>query len=130
MMELAKEWNWYAVIKQTNVWMAHSIPSMERHDPFRDFINSILSYQTDMKECDSFHFMIWKLISFLAANEACHFILMQTYYHKLVFNSRTCLELGEICREVGLPPGILNILTGLGPEAGAPLASHPDVDKV
>ncbi|MFS7889572.1 putative aminobutyraldehyde dehydrogenase [Helianthus anomalus] len=42
----------------------------------------------------------------------------------------TCLELGEVCREVGLPPGILNIVTGLGPEAGAPLAAHPDVDKV
>lgn len=35
-----------------------------------------------------------------------------------------------MCREVGLPPGVLNILTGLGPEAGAPLASHPHVDKV
>lgn len=35
-----------------------------------------------------------------------------------------------MCREVGLPPGVLNILTGLGPEAGAPLASHPQVDKV
>jgi len=46
------------------------------------------------------------------------------------YNFRTCLELGEICKEVGLPPGVLNILTGLGPEAGAPLASHPDVDKV
>ncbi|KAM3307827.1 hypothetical protein P3S67_009571 [Capsicum chacoense] len=42
----------------------------------------------------------------------------------------TCLELGEICREVGLPPGALNILTGLGPEAGAPLSSHPHVDKI
>jgi len=31
---------------------------------------------------------------------------------------------------VGLPSGVLNILTGLGPEAGAPLAVHPDVDKV
>lgn len=40
------------------------------------------------------------------------------------------MELGEICKEVGLPPGVLNILTGLGPEAGAPLAVHPDVDKV
>jgi len=47
-----------------------------------------------------------------------------------IYNFRTCLELGEICKEVGLPPGVLNILTGLGPEAGAPLASHPDVDKV
>lgn len=43
---------------------------------------------------------------------------------------RTCLELAEICREVGLPPGVLNIVTGLGPEAGASLASHPQVDKV
>lgn len=48
----------------------------------------------------------------------------------LSINSRTCLELAEVCREIGLPPGVLNILTGLGHEAGAPLASHPNVDKV
>lgn len=46
------------------------------------------------------------------------------------FCSRTCLELADVCKEVGLPPGILNILTGLGSDAGAPLASHPHVDKV
>jgi len=40
------------------------------------------------------------------------------------------MELAEVCREVGLPPGVFNILTGLGMEAGAPLAAHPDVDKV
>lgn len=40
------------------------------------------------------------------------------------------MELGAICVEIGLPPGVLNIITGLGPEAGAPLASHPNVDKV
>ncbi|KAI7754093.1 hypothetical protein M8C21_009608 [Ambrosia artemisiifolia] len=38
--------------------------------------------------------------------------------------------LRAIAAKVGLPPGILNILSGLGPDAGAPLASHPDVDKV
>lgn len=48
----------------------------------------------------------------------------------LSINSRTCLELAEVCREIGLPPGVLNILTGLGHEAGAPLACHPNVDKV
>jgi len=48
----------------------------------------------------------------------------------IIYNFRTCLELAEICREVGLPPGVLNIVTGLGNEAGAPLSSHPDVDKV
>ncbi|KAF9611652.1 hypothetical protein IFM89_034123, partial [Coptis chinensis] len=45
-------------------------------------------------------------------------------------SSLTCLELADVCREVGLPPGVLNILTGLGPDAGAPLASHPHVDKI
>jgi hypothetical protein len=44
--------------------------------------------------------------------------------------TRTCLELADVCKEVGLPSGVLNIVTGLGPEAGAPLSSHPDVDKV
>lgn len=48
----------------------------------------------------------------------------------IIAHFRTCLELAQVCREVGLPPGVLNILTGWGPEAGAPLASHPHVDKV
>ena len=56
----------------------------------------------------------------------CHIV----YACNDVFNFRTCLELAEVCREVGLPPGVLNILTGLGPEAGAPLASHPNVGKI
>ncbi|KAG8064911.1 hypothetical protein GUJ93_ZPchr0004g39805 [Zizania palustris] len=41
-----------------------------------------------------------------------------------------CLELGGICVEIGLPPGVLNIVTGLGHEAGSPSASHPHVDKI
>lgn len=32
--------------------------------------------------------------------------------------------------QAGLPPGVLNIVSGYGPTAGAPLASHMDVDKV
>ncbi|RRT84237.1 hypothetical protein B296_00006285, partial [Ensete ventricosum] len=43
---------------------------------------------------------------------------------------RTCLELAQVCKEVALPPGVLNVVTGLGPEAGGSLASHPHVDKV
>ena len=42
----------------------------------------------------------------------------------------TCLELGAICEEVGLPAGVLNVITVLGQHAGAPLSSHPDLDKV
>ncbi|XP_057950761.1 aminoaldehyde dehydrogenase 2, peroxisomal [Malania oleifera] len=65
----------------------------------------------------------WKVAPALAAG--CTAILKPSE-----LASVTCLELAEVCREVGLPPGVLNILTGLGPEAGAPLASHPFVDKV
>ncbi len=32
--------------------------------------------------------------------------------------------------EIGFPPGVVNIVTGFGPTAGAPLASHPGVDKI
>jgi aldehyde dehydrogenase (NAD+) len=36
---------------------------------------------------------------------------------------------GELCLEAGLPPGVLNILSG-GPETGSALVRHPDVDKL
>ncbi|MCB9255462.1 MAG: aldehyde dehydrogenase family protein [Bdellovibrionaceae bacterium] len=42
----------------------------------------------------------------------------------------TALRLGEILLEAGLPQGVVNILPGFGPTAGAALAMHPDVDKV
>ncbi len=37
---------------------------------------------------------------------------------------------GQIAQECGLPPGVLNIVHGLGAEAGAPLVESPDVDLV
>lgn len=42
----------------------------------------------------------------------------------------TALLLGDIVRRVGFPPGVVNILPGLGETAGAALAAHPDVDKI
>jgi aminomuconate-semialdehyde/2-hydroxymuconate-6-semialdehyde dehydrogenase len=38
--------------------------------------------------------------------------------------------LGELCTEAGLPPGVLNLVQGLGPKAGAALVAHPDVKAV
>ncbi|NLY26002.1 MAG: aldehyde dehydrogenase family protein [Alcaligenaceae bacterium] len=40
------------------------------------------------------------------------------------------LKVAEIAAEVGLPPGALNICTGLGAEAGAALSAHPGVDHM
>jgi len=37
---------------------------------------------------------------------------------------------GELAREAGVPDGVLNVIHGFGPEAGAPLVEHPDVDLV
>ncbi|MFZ0218422.1 MAG: aldehyde dehydrogenase family protein [Candidatus Dormiibacterota bacterium] len=42
----------------------------------------------------------------------------------------SALRLGQVLQEVGLPDGVVNVVTGYGEEAGAPLAGHPDVDKV
>ena len=39
------------------------------------------------------------------------------------------LRLTELAADL-LPPGVLNVVTGLGEEAGAALAAHPDVDKL
>jgi acyl-CoA reductase-like NAD-dependent aldehyde dehydrogenase len=42
----------------------------------------------------------------------------------------TAILLGEICREAGVPDGVVNVLTGPGKEVGEALAAHPRVDKV
>lgn len=40
------------------------------------------------------------------------------------------LVLGQLIKEAGFPPGVVNFINGLGKDAGPPLASHPLVDKV
>jgi aldehyde dehydrogenase (NAD+) len=45
------------------------------------------------------------------------------------FTSLTALRFAELCREIGLPAGVVNVLTGDG-RAGEALVAHPDVDKI
>jgi aldehyde dehydrogenase (NAD+) len=42
----------------------------------------------------------------------------------------TPLRVAELALEAGVPPGVINVVTGFGRTAGAALAAHPDVDKV
>ncbi|SDV46866.1 aldehyde dehydrogenase family protein [Chitinasiproducens palmae] len=42
--------------------------------------------------------------------------------------SLSCVRLTALAAEAGLPAGVLNLVTGLGEEAGAALSQHPDVD--
>ncbi|GFH17573.1 aldedh domain-containing protein, partial [Haematococcus lacustris] len=65
----------------------------------------------------------WKVAPALAAGNCC--VLKPSE-----LASVTCLELAGIAQEVGLPAGVLNVITGLGSEAGAPLSAHPGVAKV
>ncbi len=41
-----------------------------------------------------------------------------------------CLRLGELFVEAGGPPGVFNVVNGIGEVAGKALALHPDVDKI
>jgi aldehyde dehydrogenase (NAD+) len=42
----------------------------------------------------------------------------------------TALALGEIAIEVGLPPGVINVLTGPGSTLGQAIVEHPGIDKI
>ena len=42
----------------------------------------------------------------------------------------TALRLGELIQALGFPPGVVNIVTGLGHEAGQAIVAHPGVDKI
>jgi aldehyde dehydrogenase (NAD+) len=44
--------------------------------------------------------------------------------------SLSTLRIVELLYEAGMPDGVVNVVTGLGSEAGAPLAEHPNVDRV
>ncbi|MDP9631728.1 UNVERIFIED_ORG: betaine-aldehyde dehydrogenase [Ensifer adhaerens] len=65
----------------------------------------------------------WKVAPALAAG--CTMVLKPSELTPL-----TALELGAIAEEVELPPGVLNIVTGTGQDAGQPLTEHPLVDKL
>jgi aldehyde dehydrogenase (NAD+)/betaine-aldehyde dehydrogenase len=43
---------------------------------------------------------------------------------------RTAVELARIAVQAGLPPGVFNVVTGIGNEAGSALAAHPGVDHL
>lgn len=65
----------------------------------------------------------WKVAPALAAG--CTMVLKPSELTPL-----TALELAGIASKAGLPRGVLNVVTGLGQDAGAPLAEHPGVDKL
>ncbi len=66
--------------------------------------------------------LAWKIAPALAAGNT-------VVLKPAEFTPLTALAFAEICREVGLPAGVVNIVTGDG-ATGAALVAHPDVDKI
>ena len=65
----------------------------------------------------------WKLAPALAAGCTC--VLKPAEQTPL-----TALELAKWFEEVGLPKGVVNVITGFGESCGSPLVRHPDVNKI
>ncbi|HKE43423.1 MAG TPA: aldehyde dehydrogenase family protein [Steroidobacteraceae bacterium] len=65
----------------------------------------------------------WKIAPALAAGCTC--VLKPAEQTPL-----SALRLGELIMEAGVPPGVVNIITGNGETTGAALVAHPGVDKV
>ena len=65
----------------------------------------------------------WKLAPALAAG--CTVVLKPDSATPL-----TALRLGELAAEVGVPPGVVNVVPGPGATVGAYLVRHPGVDKI
>ncbi|MFD4708355.1 aldehyde dehydrogenase [Streptomyces sp. NPDC058430] len=63
----------------------------------------------------------WKVAPALAAG--CTVVLKPSENSPL-----SALRLGRLATEAGLPPGVLNVVTGDGPTAGRAIGLHPDVD--
>lgn len=65
----------------------------------------------------------WKLAPALATG--CTIVLKPAEQTPL-----TALRVAELAQKAGLPDGVLNVIPGYGPTAGAAIAAHPDIDKV
>lgn len=67
--------------------------------------------------------LAWKMAPALAAG--CTMVIKPSE-----FTSASTLALMKLVEEAGFPPGVVNVVTGFGAEAGAALTSHPGVDKI
>ncbi len=65
----------------------------------------------------------WKLAPAIAAGCTC--VLKPAEQTPL-----TVLEVAKWFEEVGLPKGVVNVITGFGETCGSPLVKHPDVNKI
>ncbi|MGB1506971.1 MAG: aldehyde dehydrogenase family protein, partial [Acidimicrobiales bacterium] len=67
--------------------------------------------------------LAWKLAAALAAGNTA-------VIKPSEFTSTSTLAFAELFGEAGFPPGIVNVVTGLGHECGQAMVDHPDIVKI
>ncbi len=65
----------------------------------------------------------WKMAPALAAGNTM--VIKPSEY-----TSASALELMKLVEQAGFPPGVVNVVTGFGPDVGVPLVEHPRVAKI
>ncbi|MFE2985680.1 aldehyde dehydrogenase [Streptomyces sp. NPDC059262] len=67
--------------------------------------------------------LTWKLAAGLAAG--CTFVVKPSDHTPV-----STLAFARLFEKAGFPPGVVNVVTGWGPETGAALAAHPGIDRI
>ena len=141
MLAVAETWENGKPVRET---LAADMPLAIDH--FRYFAGALRAQEGSISEIDgntvAYHFheplgvvgqiipwnfpilmAVWKLAPALAAG--CTVVLKPSEEASL-----SVLYLAGLVREAGFPAGVVNVVTGSGPEAGAALAAHPGLDKI
>jgi aldehyde dehydrogenase (NAD+) len=94
----------------------HDVFNFTRHEPY-GAVAAILPWNSPLM------LAAWKMAPALAAGNT---IVLKPSEH----GSASILELMHLVERAGFPPGVVNVLTGLGSEAGEPLVTHPRIAKI
>jgi acyl-CoA reductase-like NAD-dependent aldehyde dehydrogenase len=106
----------WAVERREREWEADGVRYRVRHDP-----SGVAALITPWNA--PFMLTTWKAGPALAAG--CTVVIKPPEWSPL-----TCSLLADFAAEAGLPPGVLNVVQGIGEEAGAALVAHPGVARI
>lgn len=128
------------------VWLARSVDIPRAHDNFHFFATAIIHYASEshatsenvinytlrkpigVAGCISpwnlpLYLFTWKIAPALAAGNC-------VVAKPSEITPMTAFLLSQICIDAGLPPGVLNIVHGLGPKVGNAMSEHPDIPMI
>lgn len=100
----------------------------EAHETNPEVINYTLRQPLGVVACISpwnlpLYLFTWKIAPALAAGNT-------VVAKPSEITPYTAWLFGDICRTAGLPPGVLNIVHGAGPDVGGPMSTHPQIKAV